>query len=80
MTRRASTRREPGRFLAGCASTTFLASSDKKYQAELILTNLMARGVAVLDPPRDRDHRTLFFADPERTLPKVYAELPSECG
>ena len=41
---------------------------------------LKARGVAVLDPPRDQDwgHRTLFFADPEGNVLEVYAELPGQ--
>ncbi len=41
---------------------------------------LTARGVAVLDPPRDQAwrHRTLFFADPEGNLLEIYAELPDQ--
>ena len=43
---------------------------------------LKARGVEVLDPPRDQawGHRTLYFTDPEGNVLEIYAELPEGRG
>lgn len=38
---------------------------------------LLARGIALLEPPTDQPfgHRTLFFRDPDGNLLEVYAEI-----
>jgi catechol 2,3-dioxygenase-like lactoylglutathione lyase family enzyme len=38
---------------------------------------LLASGVKILDPPTDqpRDHRTVYFADPEGNILEVFAEI-----
>jgi catechol 2,3-dioxygenase-like lactoylglutathione lyase family enzyme len=40
-------------------------------------TDLLEKGVEILEPPRDQDygHRTLFFKDPEGNILETYADI-----
>ena len=52
----------------------FLVAPD---QVDSCYEQLVAKGVAILDPPADqpRGHRTVYFADPEGNMLEVYAEI-----
>lgn len=44
---------------------------------EACYQELLAKGVEILDPPRDMDygHRTLFFRDPEGNILEIYSDI-----
>ena len=46
-------------------------------EVEICHRELLAKGIEILDPPRDMDygHRTLFFHDPEGNILEIYADI-----
>ncbi|MCC6454415.1 MAG: VOC family protein [Caldilineaceae bacterium] len=46
-------------------------------EVDLCYQQLLAKGVAILEPPTDqpRGHRTVYFADPEGNMLEIYAEI-----
>ena len=51
-------------------------------EVERCYQELVARGVAIAEPPTDqpRGHRTVYFFDPEGNLLEVYAEIGVPAG